>query len=255
MHLDVTDLRQFYYRTTLGRSTQRLLQGAMREIWPDVRGLTLVGYGFAAPFLRPFMAEAERTLCLMPGPQGVCRWPPEGPNVSTLVEETFWPLPAGFCDRILVAHGLETCERPQALLEEIHRALAPGGRAIFMAPNRAGVWARRDITPFGFGRPYSARQLEVQLERHDFQVERHEAALWGPPSRRRFWLRTAGMWESLGRGLGADRLAGAVLVEATRTAYAMPRRGKPERSRSPLEVLEGLAGPSKPVIGRAGRQG
>ena len=27
-------------------------------------------------------------------------------------------------------------------------------------PNRSGLWARRDVTPFGFGRPYSFGQLE-----------------------------------------------------------------------------------------------
>ncbi|MGG7565889.1 class I SAM-dependent methyltransferase [Rhodovulum sp. DZ06] len=249
MHLDVTDLRQFYYRTQLGRAVQRSIQGAVRGLWDDVSGLSLVGYGFAAPFLRPMMAEAERTVCLMPGPQGVCRWPAEGPNVSVLTEETFWPLPAGFADRMIVAHGLESCERPSALLDEIHRVLAPGGRAIFIAPNRSGVWARRDITPFGYGRPYSSGQLERLLVQHDFQVERREAALWGPPSHRRFWLKTNRMWERLGRRIGADRLAGAVIVEATR-AWALPRRGTPERARSPLGVLEGLAGTTKPVTGR-----
>lgn len=252
MHLDVTDLRQFYYRTQLGRAVQRSVQGAVRGIWPDLTGLSLVGFGFAAPFLRPLMAEAQRTICLMPAPQGVCRWPAEGPNVSVLSEETWWPLPAGFADRMIVAHGLESCERPSALLEEIHRVLAPAGRVIFIVPNRSGVWARRDATPYGYGRPYSSGQLERLLEAHEFHVETRSAALWAPPSHRRFWLKTHRMWERLGRDFIADRLAGAMVVEASR-AWALPRRGRPERARSPLEVLEGLAGAQKPVIGRQGR--
>lgn len=242
MHLDVVDLRRFYYRTALGRAAQSSLQGAVRALWPNVEGMTVVGFGFAAPLLRPLMGEAGRTLCLMPAPQGVCRWPPEGPNVSALVEETHWPLPVGFADRLLIAHGLEHSERPAALLEEIHRVLAPEGRAILIAPNRSGMWARSDATPFGYGRPYSAGQLEGLLKAHDFQPERAAAALWGPPSHRRFWLKTGGMWEALGRRLDAQRLAGAVLVEATRRVYAMPRSGLKERAMSPLEVLEGLAG-------------
>ena len=95
MHLDVVDLRRFYYRTPLGRAAQRSLQEAIRGLWPRVAGETVVGFGFAAPFLRPLMGEAARTLCLMPAQQGVCRWPPEGPNVSVLTDETHWPLPAG----------------------------------------------------------------------------------------------------------------------------------------------------------------
>jgi len=254
MHLDVVDLRRFYYRTTLGRAAQRTLQAAVRAHWPDVSGRTLVGFGFAAPLLRPLMAEASRTLCLMPAQQGVCRWPPEGPNVTSLVEETHWPLPVGFADCLLVAHGLEHSERPAALLEEAHRVLAPEGRMIVIAPNRSGMWARADATPFGHGRPYSIGQLEGMLKAHDFQPERASAALWSPPSHRRFWQKTGGMWEALGRRLDAQRLAGAVLVEATRRVYAMPRSGLKERSLSPLEVLEGLAGARpKPAPGGASR--
>jgi SAM-dependent methyltransferase len=253
MHLDVTDLRHFYYRTQLGRAVQRSLREAVREMWPDVSGLNLVGFGFAAPILRPLMAEADRTICLMPAQQGVIRWPAEGPNVSVLSEETQWPLTVGFADRIVVAHGLETCERPAALLEEVHRVLAPGGRAIFIAPNRTGVWARSDRTPFGFGRPYTAGQLESVLRQHDFEIEQHDAALYGPPSPKRFWLKTARMWESAGRKIGAHRLAGAVMVEATRAAWAIPKRGLEARARSPLEVLEGLAGRPRPVAGGRAR--
>ena len=69
-------------------------------------------------------------------------------------------MPSGFADRLIVAHGLESCERPAALFEEIWRVLAPGGKAIFLVPNRAGIWARRDATPFGYGSPYSIGQLE-----------------------------------------------------------------------------------------------
>ncbi|MEO0621124.1 MAG: class I SAM-dependent methyltransferase [Pseudomonadota bacterium] len=256
MHLDVVDLRTFYYGSGLGRLVQRSLRDRLRQIWPDVKGMTVVGFGFAAPFLRPFMGEAERTLCLMPAQQGVCPWPQEGPNVATLVEETLWPLPKGFADRILVAHGLETCERPHALLEEIHRVLAPGGRVVFITPNRAGLWARRDRTPFGYGRPYSAGQLEATLASHDFTPERTEAALYMPPSHARFWLRTGPMIERFGQRLDARRLAGVVLVEATRLVFITPKSGLKEAARVPLRVLEGLrpAPAPKPATGRTSQR-
>jgi hypothetical protein len=73
--------------------------------------------------------------------------------------------------------------------------LGPGGRALFIVPNRGGMWARRDKTPFGFGRPYTLGQLEAQLKRHDFVPERHSAALFAPPSEKRFWLKSADMLE------------------------------------------------------------
>lgn len=250
MHLDVVDLRSFYYRTRLGRKVQAILQAHVRSFWPETRGMTVAGFGFAAPFLRPFLAGSRRVLCLMPGEQGVMPWPAGEPNASVLVEETAWPLPSGFVDRLLVAHGLETCDQPGALLDEIWRVLAPAGRVLFVLPNRTGIWARRDATPFGFGRPYSTGQIESQLRRHRFTPDRHGAALYLPPSHRRFWLRTAGAWESLGQRLGPTGLAGAILVEATKQVYRMPGNGVAETARGPLEILQGLAGRPRPALGR-----
>lgn len=252
MHLDVLDLRAFYYRTKLGRSTQRSLQQALRRLWPDTRGMTVVGFGFAAPVLRPFLNDARRVLALMPAQQGVMPWPPGGANVSSLVEETRWPIAAGTVDRLIVAHGLETCESPDALLAELWRVLAPGGRVLFIVPNRAGIWARRDVTPFGYGRPYSFGQLEKQLVKSRFVPERHAAALYAPPSHRRLWLQTAQFWERLGRRFDPQFMAGALLVEASKQVYARPPAdGAPAAVPGPLDVLGGLARPKpEPVVSR-----
>ncbi len=248
MHLDVVDLRAFYYRTKLGRVAQRVLQDAVLELWPDTTHETVAGFGFAAPLLRPFLAKSRRVISLMPAQQGVMAWPQGEVNRSVLVEEMHWPLEAGFVDRLIVAHGLETCERADALMAEIHRVLAPDGHVIFIVPNRAGLWARRDATPFGFGRPYSTGQVEALLRKHNFLPERHAAALYVPPSHKRFWLRTDRLWEGLGRRLDAQVLAGALLVEAHKQVYARPRGGNRAVVTKPLDVLEGFAKPRpKPV--------
>lgn len=245
MHLDVLDLRAFYYRTRLGRSAQRVLQEALRSLWPDTRDMTVLGFGFAAPMLRPFLADARRVLSLMPGPQGVIPWPAGEPNRCVLVEETRWPIEAGTVDRLIVSHGLETCDSPGALLAEIWRVLAPGGHVIFIVPNRSGLWARRDATPFGFGRPYSFGQLEELLRKHRFAPERHAAALYAPPSHRKFALQTAYLWERLGRRFEPRVIAGALLVEATKQVYARPPApGSTVAVPGPLDVLEGLTRPS-----------
>ncbi len=252
MHQDVVDLRAFYYRTRLGRSTQRALQAAIGAIWPSAKDLTVVGYGFAAPLLRPFLADARRVLCLMPDRQGVMPWPAGEPNCAVLVQETLWPLPAGMADRLIVAHGLETGDRPDALLEEIWRVLAPEGRVIFVLPNRTGAWARREITPFGHGRPYTASQAETLLRRHRFVIEAQAAALYAPPSQRDFWLRTSGFWERFGRRLDAYMLAGALLVEASKQVYATPGPGPKIAVRGPLEVLGDLTTPRPEPAGNRG---
>ena len=251
MHQDVLDLRAFYYRTRLGRTAQRALQESLRALWPDTHGLTLAGFGFAAPLLRPFLADARSVIGLMPAQQGVMPWPPGQPNLSVLVEETQWPLAAGVVDRMIVAHGLETCGRPGALLDEVWRVLAPGGHVAFVVPNRSGIWARRDITPFGYGRPYSFGQLERLLRDHRFAPERHAAALYGPPSHRRFWVQTAPLLERLGRRFEPQIVAGALIVEATKQIYARPPSGSKIAVSGPFGVLEGLRHPQpEPVAGR-----
>ena len=237
MHLDVLDLRNFYYRTQLGRVAQRAIRDQVVAMWPPLAGQTVAGFGFAVRLLRPYLADARRVIGLMPGPQGVMPWPAGMQNVSVLCEEHLWPLPTGLVDRLAIMHGLETSEDPTAVLEEAHRVLGPGGRALFIVPNRAGLWSRRDATPFGFGRPYSAGQLEAQLKRHGFTPERNLTVLHAPPSQAPFWLRSANLWERIGRRL--PWLSGGVLmVEASKQVYAPTRGGLAQKVRKPIRIWE-----------------
>ncbi|QXT41474.1 class I SAM-dependent methyltransferase [Gymnodinialimonas ceratoperidinii] len=249
MHLDVIDLRQFYYRTRLGRIAQKAVRERMLGMWPSAKGETVVGYGFAVPLLRPYLAEAQRVIGVMPAQQGVMPWPAGQDNVSVLCREGLWPVQTGQADKLVCLHGLETSEHPASVLEECQRVLAPEGRAIFVVPNRMGLWARRDGTPFGFGRPYSLGQLEAQLEAFDFIPQRHAAALFALPSPKRFWLRSADMLESLGTTLSRNRAGGVILIEVTKRIPARRKPGLAERVRRPLSVLEGSSQP----VGVSGR--
>jgi len=242
MHHDVLDLRNFYYRTQLGRVAQRAIRDKVVELWPPMAGQTVAGYGFAVPLLRPYLDQSRRVLALMPGPQGVMPWPAGEPNVCVLCEDAAWPVATGFVDRLVVMHGLETSDNSAAMLEECHRVLGPGGRALFIVPNRIGLWSRREGTPFGFGRPYSIGQLEAELKGAGFTPERGLTALFAPPSQGRFWLRTSAFWEWLGRS--APWLAGGVLmVEASKQVYAPTRGGLGAMVRRPLKALEGIPAP------------
>lgn len=245
MHLDVQDLKTFYYRTRLGRAAQRVIQARVAQIWPDTKGQTVVGFGFAVPLLRPFLETSRRVIGLMPAPQGVMPWPAGQPNVSVLCEDAQWPLATGFVDRLVMMHGLETSENPSAVLEEAQRTLGPGGRMLLILPNRAGLWARSDQTPFGYGRPYSLGQIEGQLKRHGFAAERHEAALFQPPTHRRFWLKAGPFCERVGRRVSSRYAGGVLIVEASQQAFRP--RGTPVRDGlpDPLRVLEGI----KPAAG------
>ena len=151
-------------------------------------------------------------------------------------------------DRVVLMHGLDTSENPFAVLEECYRILAPEGRLLVVVPNRRGIWARNDRTPFGFGRPYSLTQLTAQITSHDFVAERHQAALFQPPSAHRFWMRSGPLWERLGGRLTSSLAGGVIMLEAKKQVPAPPRRGLTEAIRKPLRVLDGIAQPApKPV--------
>lgn len=244
MHLDVVALKRFYYRTRLGRVAQSALREQLVRFWPHVQGQTVVGFGFAAPVLRPYLNEARRVISLMPGPQGVMHWPEGQPNHSVLTAETAWPLLTGTVDRLVVLHGLETSETGGPLLDEIWRVLAPGGRVVFVVPNRSGLWARSDKTPFGYGRPYSIGQLEAQLKKHRFSPGNRAAVLFAPPRQSRFWLKVAPFAERLGQQLSRGPAGGVLLLEASKRVYAPTERGTPEAIRRPLRILSGIGRPA-----------
>src|SRR5690606_4568883 len=162
MNFDVAELRNFYNRP-LGLMVRRLLAHRIRARWRRLQGETLIGLGFATPYLGSFRGEALRIGAFMPAAQGALVWPDSGPKMSVLVEEEQLPLPDNSVDKLLVVHCLETADRPRALLREAWRVLSPQGRLMMIVPNRRGVWARLDRTPFGQGRPYSRSQLEQLL--------------------------------------------------------------------------------------------
>lgn len=247
MHLDVLDLRNFYYRTQLGRVTQKAVRDRVTEIWPagpgEMAGQTVLGFGFAVPLLRPYLATARRVIGLMPSQQGVMPWPAGLPNVSVLADETRWPIETGMVDRLVLLHALEASDHPDALLAECGRVLGPGGRALLIVPNRAGLWAPRENTPFGFGRPYTPGQLDAQARRAGFVPERHAAALYIPPSQRRFWLRSAPVWERLGTRAAGFLAAGVVMLEVSKQVHTPRRTGLGATVRKPLSILEGAQKP------------
>ena len=224
MHLDEQDLRNFYYRRALGRAAQVSLRARRTQSWPEAKGQTVAGVGFAIPLLRPYLADARRVIALMPGPQGVMPWPANAPNVSVLTEETLWPIETGQVDKLIMLHGLETSERAFDLLEEAWRVLGP----------------------VGVGRPYSASQLETQLRKHQFLPERHLGARYQFPSSKRVWMKSGPMFEKVGRSMPGIFAGGAFMVEASKLVY--PPKGKVARSKARKQAIP--QGVPAPIAGR-----
>jgi SAM-dependent methyltransferase len=228
MSVDVTDLRAFY-ASPLGSVTRRLVGRGIDRFWGPLTGLRILGLGYAVPYLSAVRPEGERTLAFMPASQGVVNWPPTGASASALIDPLMMPLPDASIDRILVVHALETVESPSELLHEMWRILTPGGRIIVVAPNRRGVWARMDTTPFGHGQPFSRSQLKSLMRQTLFSPERWAETLYVPPLRNRFFLRSAIAWERVGVSFSLP-FAGLHIVEATKQLYRAVTVRQPRRA-------------------------
>ncbi len=222
---DVSELAEFY-EGRLGQVAGRLIRRRIREIWPDVKSERVLGLGYATPYLRPFLGEAERVIALMPAQQGVVHWPRVEPNLVGLADETDLPLPDASIDTVLMVHSIDSSEYVGALLREVWRVLASGGTLLAVVPNRRGIWARSEVSPFGQGSPYTPRQLFRLLRDTMFLPTKAQGALYLPPSRRRFFLRAAGAWETVG-ARWFQTFSGVIMVEAGKQIYAV----SPERPR------------------------
>ena len=125
---------------------------------------------------------------------------------------------------MLLVHALEISSDAPELLREVWRVLAPGGRLLAVVPNRRGLWARMDTTPFGYGRPYSRSQITQLLRETFFTPTGWGEALYVPPIARGWFLRSSVAWERTGASLSAP-FAGVHIVEATKQVYrAIPAR-------------------------------
>ncbi len=217
MSIDIVDIRSFY-AGALGQVTRDLLLAAIRRRWENLGGMALMGLGYATPYLGPFRSEAIRTVAFMPAAQGVVNWPSSGLSSSALVDVDQLPLRDGSIDRIIVAHALEMAHSPADLMGEMWRVLSPGGRIIVIAPSRSGVWAQMDTTPFGHGQPFSRGQIMNLMRSALFTPVHWGEALYVPPVRRWFLLKTARSWDRVGRALGLP-FAGVHVVEATKQVF------------------------------------
>ena len=237
MHCDIVDLRSFY-ASVLGRFAERSIAMALSAIWPKLPNERLVGLGYAIPWLDRFAPDAERVFAFMPAGQGAVNWPPQGPSATALVFDEELPLPDSSIDRILMVHALEHSENPRETLKEMWRVLAPNGRLVIVAPNRRGVWARLEHTPFGTGRPFSRGQLTKLLRETNFTPGAWSEALLFPPSRHRGVLRFHQVLERLGRRFW-PMFSGVVIVEAQKRLY----QGLPVAKRASRRVFVPVLSP------------
>jgi SAM-dependent methyltransferase len=223
-----TPLAADFYATARGAVAARMLRARLAALWPALPGMAVLGLGYAAPYLRLWREEA-RCVALTPAPLGATRWPAGSASLTCVGEEDALPFADLSFERVLLVHGLESAENARRLLREVWRVLKDDGQLLVVAPNRMGLWAQGEGTPFGQGQPYSPGQIGRLLAASLFRVERRDTALYLPPLSHRLLLRSAPAWEAAGRAL-APRFAGLILSEAVKDVYAaIPGRRVPRR--------------------------
>ncbi|OJT95516.1 MAG: SAM-dependent methyltransferase [Rhizobium sp. 63-7] len=237
MYADIVDLREFYH-SELGRRAEYSIAMALSSLWARLPQERLVGLGYAVPFLDRFRGDTERSFAFMPAGQGAVNWPVGELSSTALVFDEELPLPDSSIDRILMVHSLEFAESPRETLKEVWRVLAPGGRLVIVVPNRRGVWARMEHTPFGSGRPYSRGQLTGLLRETNFTPGATAEALFFPPSQVRAVLKLRQAFERLGRTLW-PAFSGVIIVEAQKRLY----QGLPVTARASRRVFVPVLAP------------
>jgi SAM-dependent methyltransferase len=224
MHQDIAELSAFYDRA-MGVHVRDLIAAQIRQRWPNVMGMTVMGLGYATPYLEPFVGEAYRVGALMPAEQGARAWPTGGPIRSIVVDEEALPLPDASVDRMLAVHAIEMSDAVKRTLREIWRVLKPEGRALIVVPNRRSIWAHWDVTPFGEGQPFTKQQLEALISGGMFHIEACGFALATPPLQLAALWRYANTTEKFGLKLW-PAISGAIILEATKQVSATIPKGK-----------------------------
>ncbi|MBA5724011.1 class I SAM-dependent methyltransferase [Candidatus Liberibacter sp.] len=217
MRVDIIELQQFY-DSCLGNYAKDAISEVLTTVWDDVTGDRLLGLGYAIPFLECFSGKVERNLAFMPAGQGAISWTYQDLSATALVSEEELPLSDASINRVLVVHSLEFAEDPCLMLNEIWRVLSANGRVIIVIPNRCGMWARMEYTPFGCGQPYSCHQMISLLKEANFTVSGISRALFFPPTNKVFILRLWSLFEKIGRTFWPG-FSGVYLIEARKILY------------------------------------
>lgn len=238
MTRNVEELRNFY-ASPLGHITAQLITQQLAPLIGSLKDARVAGLGFTTPFMHPHIAQCERMIAFMPQRQGAISWPDKAKVNTCLVDPFELPVADASLDCILAVHALEFSADAEELMRELWRVCAPGARLTVIVPNRRGVWARRDGTPFGHGNPFSHRQLSNLLLKHSFVPQEWGGALFIPPSRRVTILKSARLIENLGRAF-TPGFAGVHMVTAFKQQYPAVARRKP----SLREVLAPIRTPA-----------
>jgi len=158
--------------------------------------------------------------------------------VCCLINEDSLPLANESVDRILLIHSLEHAEYTRPYLRELWRVLAGGGRIFVITPNRRGLWAQMDETPFGHGNPYTMTQLSRLLKENQFTPLRSIRGLYSLPSHSRILKNVSKILEQVAPPV-LSKFSGLIGIEASKQIYCFLQK------KSPMDLIRSINYPKK----------
>ncbi|MEM6603208.1 MAG: methyltransferase domain-containing protein [Pseudomonadota bacterium] len=242
MHPDVVELLQFY-RSVTGTCAKRVLFDVLETLWNLNKDVTLCGVGYTDPFLDIYHKRDIKCIALQSAYSGIYTRSHDNHYLAALVHETELPLEDASQNHILCAHLLEHTYSPDLFMGEISRVLSPQGEVIFIVPNRRGLWARFEHTPFGSGQPYTISQLRHLCESHSLLITEQTCALFFPPKDHppiRLYVNLA---EYIGRKSFLSHYGGVHIIKAVKRAYIPPKLHQPSLA-DPIKILSGRLAPT-----------
>lgn len=221
MHQDIIEIKHFYDGVT-GGLARRVILDTIEELWPELPNDLLCGIGYVDPFLDIYHGRGQKCAVFHSAYSGTYQHKAQK-YLSALVNETELPLSDNSQKRILSAHLLEHTVSPHHFIKEVSRILDYDGEVIFVIPNRRGLWARFEHTPFGNGKPYTKRQIVNLFEEHNLFITEHGSALFFPPREHPPIRLYVNMAEYIGKRSFLSRYGGVHIIKAVKRAYIPPK--------------------------------
>nr|WP_267298687.1 class I SAM-dependent methyltransferase [Neokomagataea thailandica] len=162
-----------FYNTPIGQRVQTLIQRHLNSLHlpPCSRA---IGIGDASPYASSL---PEHTILARPAHS----FHNKTSQRECVVDTTRLPFDDCSVPLIFAIHALEFAPSPPELLRALWKALTDDGYLILIVPNRSGLWAHSDRTPFGHGTPFSTGQIQKLLTQSLFKTDVKRSALITPP--------------------------------------------------------------------------
>jgi len=235
----------YFYRSVIGKITHETLLKMIHRFWTEPPK-KIIGIGYTDPFLDYFHKHASDCLALTPSFTGAYARTGVESYPTALIQETDLPLKPESHSHILCIHMIEHCAYPDHFLQEAFKALKAEGEMIFVVPNRHGVWARNENTPFGSGQPYTKKQLYKLIQNAGFIITDYQPVLFTRPRALPVTRYYSHIIEKIG-SLFFPRYSGLHIIRALKRVYVPPVQTSKEDLLNIMPVINGLLPNKQPA--------